>query len=1217
MTSDPARRLRARLDCFAAERNPAIVLDPRALEEAAAILAVVGEQLTTHAEAVALVGRLRWYRFQLMPDPDHDTDLDEMIRLFSALAAERPDLLPLPVLAVLRPDAVPGSCAASMSLVDEFLAEHDQTDDVKALHSAAALLCRMLGVDGGPAEGEGFSDRVEEILRRIRRAAPPNRPQGGPSAGAAGVATKGSHSPRTLAEMSQVLESYRDRARPIPATDSSHATWHWGTPTHSQHEHQIVQRVQSLTESELLGADAGEATAAEAASSILLRVAAENLDEIDDLDTMIRHFRRMLDRLPTGHEGAEQILRVTAYLVSALERRFRRTAELSDLEEAIELSRVALASTSGAAPTDLAAAMTDLARLMLMRGQRTDTVTDLEEACHTARLVLEMTPIDDSEGPHRLSLLAYALHEIGRQTGELAPLSESVAVYRRLVHQTGEDVTATRRGLAGLALALRTLSDRTGDKATLEEAISTCRRLIDLTPVSGPNYPRWASHLALMLRARYEQTGAVTDLDEALRAARTAVECAPHDANLASNLGLILRTRGELTGALADLDEAIRAHRHVLALVSAGRPDSPDWLSNLALALRARVQRTGDRDDLDEAISLARRALAQTPQDHPACAGRVSNLALMLQSSYQICEDRRQLSEAAQLMRRAVAAVPDGHPHRARQILNLGGVLAAVAAASGNMAARTEAIAAFEQVLASPGTTWSMQAIAAMQLGTMAAAVGDWPTATTGFARAIDLLGMTAGQISDRDGQWHLLRFSKLASDAVACALNAEAFDYAVELFERGRGILYNRALDLHEDLSELAAAAPEAAARFADLRDRLAEDAPQRVAAASEWTELVEHIRAMPGFENFLQAPRLTEMMQAAVDGPIVLLNVSDYRSDAIVLEPNMIHFVDLPLLDPDTVNERYSQFTTALSKSTTRAERFLQQRELTAVLEWLWDAIVDPVLDRIRLDERCPQPELPRVWWCPSGVLSFLPLHAAGRYSAPHAEQPAANALDRVISSYTPTVRALTRSRRAGGNPSRIRALGVIVSEVPGLRSVLRGAAAEGHAMLENLPGSAILRDAAATRQAVLAAMQDVTVVHFACHGLVDATDPPSSRLLLADGSLTVRDISRTSLSRGACAYLSACGTARRSEQLPDEPVNLAAAFLLAGYRNVVATLWDVDDEVAAITARDFYAQLGQFDEITGAGVATALHEATRHLRDLYPSVPQLWAATIHVGT
>lgn len=60
-------------------------------------------------------------------------------------------------------------------------------------------------------------------------------------------------------------------------------------------------------------------------------------------------------------------------------------------------------------------------------------------------------------------------------------------------------------------------------------------------------------------------------------------------------------------------------------------------------------------------------------------------------------------------------------------------------------------------------------------------------------------------------------------------------------------------------------------------------------------------------------------------------------------------------------------------------------------------------------------PQPESgharPRVWWCPIGWFSLIPVHAAGRYAS---DASPACACDYMVSSYTPTIRFLSERAR-----------------------------------------------------------------------------------------------------------------------------------------------------------------------------------------------------------
>ncbi|MYX40196.1 hypothetical protein GTW59_03695, partial [Streptomyces sp. SID89] len=65
------------------------------------------------------------------------------------------------------------------------------------------------------------------------------------------------------------------------------------------------------------------------------------------------------------------------------------------------------------------------------------------------------------------------------------------------------------------------------------------------------------------------------------------------------------------------------------------------------------------------------------------------------------------------------------------------------------------------------------------------------------------------------------------------------------------------------------------------------------------------------------------------------------------------------------------------------------------------------EPVLERLGLLDAPAGEEWPRLWWSPGGALAALPLHAAGHHDGRR------SVLDRVVSSYTPTVRALAYAR------------------------------------------------------------------------------------------------------------------------------------------------------------------------------------------------------------
>lgn len=249
----------------------------------------------------------------------------------------------------------------------------------------------------------------------------------------------------------------------------------------------------------------------------------------------------------------------------------------------------------------------------------------------------------------------------------------------------------------------------------------------------------------------------------------------------------------------------------------------------------------------------------------------------------------------------------------------------------------------------------------------------------------------------------------------------------------------------------------------------------------------------------------------------------------------------------------------------------------------------------------------------------MSFLPVHAAGHHApadaAPH------SVIDRVVSSYTPTLRGLLHARRAPANPAGLAAgdanqvLVVAMPHTPGAPDI-PGAQAEASVIGQRLgAGVVILTGSQATRDSVIRALPAARWVHFACHGTASVASPSDSSLLLADGQrLTVSDIARLRLDDADLAYLSACSTAQPGTQLPDEAIHLASAFELAGCRHVIGTLWPIADNTALELADRRYSALA--GNRAPASPARTLHTLTRVLRDRQPSTPKSWASHIHIG-
>ncbi|WP_433725582.1 CHAT domain-containing protein [Actinoplanes sp. CA-051413] len=674
--------------------------------------------------------------------------------------------------------------------------------------------------------------------------------------------------------------------------------------------------------------------------------------------------------------------------------------------------------------------------------------------------------------------------------------------------------------------------------------------------------PSVASALLLQQHTAY---GELAVLEEGIQLSRRAVadarpgspEIGFFQVRLANALtALFLRTRQD-----ALIDEATELTRGVVAACPPGDPKRADLLGAWGTMLWAAAEHGGRPDLADEAVTVLREAAALGGELHELCAALVTSFTV-----HQRPED---LAAAIRVGREAVARSPGSHPERGMAQFHLGRALAARYEHDGDRVALAGSCAAYAEAASMQSTSGNPEVVAAQRAAEMYIRAGD-----NGAALA---MAESAVRQLPRITPWHLgfddrvnrsIKVLDLASTAAEAAILAGAPGRALELMEQVRSVAMGKELARRDN-----------------------------------------------------RAGTIGKLSEQATRGPIIYVVAHRDHGSALILtsDPGEPVVVDLPLFTRQAVDQRVTALQQAQQIATEPgavAGRQQAQRDVLAILAWLWDAAAAPVLDA--LGHTGPpgggQP-WPRIWWCPVGLCALLPLHAAGR----HADGGHDTALDRVISSYTTTIRALAHSHRARSRPRQAASVLVVsVPEAPGV-SPLPGAAAETRLLERLLPATTILRSPG--HATVIEALPHHEITHFACHGVADLLTSTENRLLLQDHlerPLTVTAISGLRLDHGELAYLSACSVTHTTAFHADETTHLTAAFQLAGYRAVVGTLWPVNDHAATMITEDFYRGLlgpGTSDP-DPTTAATALHHAVRAHRARHPALPTQWAAHVHHG-
>lgn len=134
----------------------------------------------------------------------------------------------------------------------------------------------------------------------------------------------------------------------------------------------------------------------------------------------------------------------------------------------------------------------------------------------------------------------------------------------------------------------------------------------------------------------------------------------------------------------------------------------------------------------------------------------------------------------------------------------------------------------------------------------------------------------------------------------------------------------------------------------------------------------------------------------------------------------------------------------------------------------------------------------------------------------------------------------------------------------------------------------------------------------LHFATHASVSDREPDESRLLLADGPMdlaAIRDLALTA----ELVTLSACETALGRRVRGEGVVGLSHAFLSAGARSTIVTLWPVTDQSTLRFMTDLYGELH-----TGRLPVDALRRVRERwiAADTVTSHPAYWAPFVLLG-
>ncbi|EGN99560.1 hypothetical protein SERLA73DRAFT_159817 [Serpula lacrymans var. lacrymans S7.3] len=910
----------------------------------------------------------------------------------------------------------------------------------------------------------------------------------------------------------------------------------------------------------------------------LLQARYRKQDQVADLELAVKYLNEAVTLFPRGTDTHLSLLKDLGLASYNL---FAKSNNINDLESAINVFTDAMCLTHPH-HSDRITLLTNLCAAFWSRynhGDETAEYADLELAIKHLADALRLSSPDQSDYAGVLNNLGGALftrsrRQIDSQDLKLAIVYLSEAV--SLPHHP--DRLSSFINLSG---ALETRWPRATLKTKLFRSVLLAIPIVVAYSKSLDLIEEIVFVvvviLGLVVRDLYYEFGDAKDLNLAITYFEQALQARQFSPNntegdtLLKNLAVAFSDRFNLSKDEEDLELAIKYFYDALAVSPPGHRDHASSYNNLGGTFHSRYGHSHNMVDLNMAIDYMTNAVELCPSGHPRRPSFILNLANVLLLRFESLHDPADFNLILTHLDCAKVLLPLDHPGLYIAYLTYKSAYFQKYFMHHREDDREEGLRYCHKAVNHPTASTKLRLSSSLEWISLARGHASQLTAYATSLRLLDLHVVLAPSLASR----HQIRGTAvsptLASDAASCAIERGLSHVAIELLEQGRALLWAQLARFRTPLDRLRALGVkerDLANRF-DYLSRLLERggaSPNKVFHAStneeaythrglrrEWDSVVNEIRQIDGFSNFLQPTPFAELQKAASHGPVIIVNTSQYRCDAIIVfEIGPIKLVPLGITS-QAVASLSAVFAEALRHTVGLGEEKQREQQITPILRDLWEFIVHPIVQA--LQDIVPRGS--RIWWCPTSRLTSLPLHAAGPYPK---GQPNLSSI--YISSYTPTLSALIRSRHelvisktqsflaiGQARPSRN-------NEQGELKSVEKELEAVRKLIFPSMPFRQ-LKGEEATGEAAICGFRDHSWIHLACHGKQDTLNPYDSYFAMHENPLRLEIIIQADLVHREFAFLSACYTAVGDENMPDEVIHLAAGMQFSGFRSVIGTM------------------------------------------------------------
>ena len=706
--------------------------------------------------------------------------------------------------------------------------------------------------------------------------------------------------------------------------------------------------------------------------------------------TQLGNVSDLEDAISSGEEAAQVIPRhpdlsmILSHLGVALLGRFARFGIIADLHKAVSMGEDAVLLAPPSHPK-LHTMRSSLSNALQYRFERLDDVRDLEKAFLESEEAEKLIPHDHPEMHIVLNNLSVAFCRRFQRYGDIMDVDKAIAKGEDAVRVAPHGRPGVPTCLSNLAIALFNRFDRIGNITDIDKAISVGEEAVQLTARGHPDMPDWLNNLGVALLRRFTRLHDIADLDKAILVIKEAVQNTPNRhpdlCGRLHSLGVASIKRYDQLNHIADLENAISVSERGFQVTPRDHPDRHRMFDLLGIALYTRFRRFKEVADLDKSISLGEEGMNSTLRQHPCFPDLLSNYSNSLVARFDELGNVADVDKGISVGAEAVRVIPEDHPNMPMIIRNLGLAFLRRFERLGDRSDLHSAIGHFSRAACSPVGSSSIRFRASLLWISCARRVGS-ESLLDAYSHTITLLPQVAWIGLPLKVRYHeLLLAADVARDAAATALQLGHTEMAVEWLEQGRSVVWGQLFQLRTPLDELRSAFPNLADRlervsselehasashdqltFQRTTESLEQRAQRHRALALERERLLEQVRCMPGFERFLLPKPFSQLRASAHSGPVVLLNASEQRCDAMIITSDSDAVLHVPLFDMSYKHAEYLR--TSLDASLIhhgrgtdeRAARPVRPHGMNFILAELWRNVVKPVLNALNLSVCTP---------------------------------------------------------------------------------------------------------------------------------------------------------------------------------------------------------------------------------------------------------------------